>query len=186
MCRIVRMTTYRRTLKRVEEPGHARYLTFSCYRRLPLFKNDSIKEVFAAQLKLVRQRLGINLYAWVVMPEHIHLLLTPPLPDVTITKVLHALKRPVATKVLHRWRQLDAPILRRLTDGNGNEHFRQRGGGYDRNITSLQELEEKLEYIHHNPVRRGLVDHATDWRWSSARWYESRDNCGVPIDPLPV
>lgn len=153
---------------------------------MPLFNHDLIKGVFIAQLGVMRQRLDVSLYAWVVMPEHVHLLLMPPLPGVTVTQVLHALKRPVAAKVLQRWRQLDAPILRRIVDKHGQEHFWQRGGGYDRNITSMGELEEKIRYIHDNPVRRGLVHCAADWRWSSARWYESGDGCGVPIDPLPV
>ena len=59
----------------------------------------------------------------------------------------------------------------RLTDSRGSVRFWQRGGGYDRNIHTENELEEKIVYIHENPVRRGLVLQATDWRWSSARWY---------------
>jgi hypothetical protein len=63
------MRPIRRTLKRIEEPGHARYLTFSSYRRLPLFKNHAIEQLFADQLAITRARLDFELYAWVVMPE---------------------------------------------------------------------------------------------------------------------
>jgi hypothetical protein len=45
------------------------------------------------------------------------------------------------------------------------------GGGYDRNITSTEALRAVIEYIHANPVRRGLVARADDWEWSSTRWY---------------
>ena len=48
-------------------------------------------------------------------------------------------------------------------------------------IYSRQKLEENLNYIHQNPVRAGLVDHAADWRWSSARYYEAGRTVGVPI-----
>jgi putative transposase len=51
------------------------------------------------------------------------------------------------------------------------QRFWQRGGGYDRNITSTEALPAVIEYIHANPVRRGLVARAEDWEWSSARWY---------------
>lgn len=186
VCTIVRMTQHRRSLRRIEARGHARYLTFSCYRRLPLFGNDSIKQVFIAQLAWVCRRLSVALYAWVVMPEHVHVLLMPHPPRVTVTGVLGALKRPVAARVLGRWRELNAPILPRLIDPRGHAHFWQRGGGYDRNITTPHELYEKISYIHHNPVRRGLVDRPIDWPWSSAGWYERRDGCGVPVDPLPA
>ena len=49
--------------------------------------------------------------------------------------------------------------------------FWQPGGGYDRNITSTEALRAVIDYIHANPVRRGLVARAEDWEWSSARWY---------------
>ena len=178
------MVGIRRTLKRIEEPGHARYLTCSCYRRLPLFDNDRIKDAFVDQLARVRRRRAFALYGWVVMPEHFHLLLVPHLPEVTVTDVLRGLKRPFAKAVLGRWRELDAAILGGVRDARGNPHFWLRGGGYDRNIVSRHELHEKLAYIHNNPLRRGLVDRAADWPWSSARWYERRE--GLTMDRLAV
>jgi len=184
VCIIRSMTTLRRTLKRREVPGHARYLTFSCYHRLPLFQNDRIKQLFVDQLDLTRQRLSLELYAWVVMPEHVHLLVMPDTPTITISHLLRALKRPVAARVLDRWRQLDAAILKRVLDAKGQPHFWQPGGGYDRNIFSDEELLEKIDYIHANPVRRGLVDRTTDWPWSSALWYDQHD--GLAMDALPV
>ncbi len=178
------MSTLRRKLKRYETPNHARYLTFSCYRRLPLFKNDKIKQVFVDQLDLTRQRLDFILYAWVIMPEHVHLLLMPNLESATVRQILHALKRPVSENILARWRRLDAGILTKLTDTQNNPHFWQPGGGYDRNIFTTDELLEKIQYIHTNPVRRGLVKHETDWPWSSARWYDRKK--GLPMDTLPL
>jgi putative transposase len=59
-----------------------------------------------------------------------------------------------------------------LREGSRLRHrFWQPGGGYDRNITSTEALRAVIEYIHANPVRRGLVARAEDWEWSSARWY---------------
>jgi putative transposase len=71
------MPAPRRTLRRYEGLNHARYLTCSCYRRLPLFRNDKIKDAFVKHLALVQQQMEFELFAWVVMPEHVHLMLRP-------------------------------------------------------------------------------------------------------------
>ncbi len=75
-------------------------------------------------------------------------------------------------------------MLERVVTPKGQQRFWQVGGGYDRNIISQKEMEEKIEYIHQNPVRRGLVKRATDWMWSSANWYaDDRRSGKIVIDP---
>jgi putative transposase len=49
-------------------------------------------------------------------------------------------------------------------------------------VYSQRKVEEKLQYMHENPVRAGLVEHAIDWRWSSARWYLCHRPVGVPLN----
>lgn len=169
--------------KRYEHAGDGRYLTFSCYRGLPLFANDRIKDALAVQLEERRKRDGFQLIAWVIMPEHVHLLIIPPAGQ-TASKVLQGIKQPFAQRTLARWRKLDAPILARLLDTRGETRFWQRGGGYDRNIVSESELIEKIAYIHANPVRRGLVSVETAWVWSSANWYIGDRSGPVQIDPF--
>jgi putative transposase len=53
---------------------------------------------------------------------------------------------------------------------------------YDRNIRDYAEFVEKLQYIHRNPVKRGLVERAEDWKWSSFRHYALQEDCGVEIE----
>ncbi len=160
-------------MRREDRLGEARFVTFSCYKQFPLFQNDKIKQVFVDRLKKVRDDYQCQLVAWVVMPEHVHLFVIPKLPEFPLHRFLSALKRPIAEQVVRRWRELDAPVLKRLVDAQGRVRFWQRGGGYDRYIVSDEELFEKIDYIHENPVRRGLVDRAVDWLWSSAAWYET-------------
>ena len=169
---------------RLERPNQAQYLTFSCYGRLPLFNNDAIKDRFAEHLAAARLSLGFKLFAWVVMPEHAHLLMLPRLPEAPVPVVLQSLKEPFAREVIGRWRELDAPILDRITDKSGKSRFWLPGGGYDRNILDGHELPEKINYIHLNPVRRGLVAKPEQWRWSSASWYTPQRTGLVPIDPI--
>jgi len=64
-------------------------------------------------------------------------------------------------------------------------HFWQPGGGYDSNITETGDLSGVVEYIHANPVRRGLVANPTDWIWSSARFWAGMDGVLIPMDPFP-
>ena len=118
------------------------------------------------------------------MPNHVHLLLVPDLPNCPVPIILQQLKEPFARRVLTRWRSLDAPIVTRLLSTRGSMHFWQRGGGYDRNIVNDKEFFEKLDYIHANPVNANLVEKPTDWQWSSAQWYEGDRDCPVTVEPL--
>jgi len=172
--------THRKRMRRYEHDGRARFVTFSTYRRLPLFLKGAIKDRFAEHLELARRRDRFALFAWVVMPEHVHLILWPR--EVTVSRTLLVLKRTFAREVLRRWRDLNAPILSRLQDDQGRLRFWQRGGGYDRNIRDRDELQRKIAYVNENPVRRGLVDRATEWEWSSARWCEGDRRGMVKLD----
>jgi len=174
----------RKSLRRIENPGHARYLTISCRHRLPLFQNDAIKNAFTQNLDATRTRCEFHLLAWVVMPEHVHLLLWPKLPEHPVSDITSRLKRSFGRKVVTRWREINAPILIKITDADGRTCFWQPGGGYDRNVTSEDELREKIDYIHANPVRRGLAEQPTDYPWSSARWYAGDRESTIPIDPI--
>lgn len=170
------MATHRKQLRRYEHRGDLRYLTCSCYRRLALFNNGAIKDHFVKHLVESQDALGFHVYAWVLMPEHFHLLTRPKKPSQTIEQILRRVKAGFAQSVINRWDKLHAPILKRVTDANGRRRFWQSGGGYDRNIYSEAELIEKIQYTHRNPVTRELVLQPSDWKWSSARWYERRED----------
>jgi len=172
-------------MRRIEAPGHVRFLTFSCYRRLPLFSNDRIKDRFRQHLADCREKCAFRLLAWVLMPEHAHLLIQPEVDVCPVSVILRHLKGGLANEILARWRKLQAPILARLVDGKGKCHFWLSGGGYDRNIVTSGEYFEKLKYIHENPVTRRIATRPEDWPWSSARWFAGfRDAIDVPIDPF--
>ena len=85
---------------RREVPDNTRFLTFSCYRRLPLFRNDAIKQSFVDHLDRSRSGTRFRLFAWVIMPEHVHLLLRPQVPEYPMPRVFNRLKRPFALSVV--------------------------------------------------------------------------------------
>jgi putative transposase len=175
----------RKKMRRFERTHDVRFLTFSTYQRLPLFKNDRIKDRFVQHLVAARTRHRFHLYGWVIMPEHVHLLLWPCLPAYPVAAALHALKRAFAQEVIARWRLRGAKVLEQLLAPDGSTRFWQRGGGYDRNIFTGEEFEEKLRYIHNNPVIRGLVSRPEEWAWSSARWYLGMKEGTLAMDPIP-
>jgi len=117
------------------------------------------------------------------MPEHSHLLIWPTQPDYSISDILNSVKQSVSKRALV-FVQREAPeFLVKMEDRqpNGSVHYRfwQRGGGYDRNIVEPSTVFFQIEYIHNNPVRRGLCQLPTDWRWSSAA-----DHAGIREGPL--
>ncbi len=171
-------------MKRVEVPGGLRFVTFSCERRLPLLGNPAIRDLFADRLAAMRKRFGCELFAWVVMPEHVHLILRPTEND-PLDRVLEFLKKAVARRVIARWRELDAPILQKISRPDGSPRFWQKGGGFDRNIRHEGEFAREVRYIHRNPVERELVDHPREWAWSSARWWLGESPVLVECDAVP-
>lgn len=168
----------RKRLRRREVVGQVRFLTFSCHRRLPLFASAPIRDVFVDALAAAREAHRFRLYAWVLMPEHVHLLLRPDHDAADVPRILGSIKQPVAQRLVQRWRELNARVLSKLAVSGGRTRFWQAGGGFDRNVRTEDELLRELLSIHSNPVTRGLVFRPADWIWSSARWY-----LGAPSRP---
>ncbi|WP_236254543.1 REP-associated tyrosine transposase [Mucisphaera calidilacus] len=160
------MMSYRNEMRRREVVG-PRFLTFSCYRRFALFREVAWRDLFVSSLLSAQARYGFRLYAWVVMPEHVHLVLDPK--RVATGDVLRSIKQPVAQRAIRVWRQQGSSILKAIAVGDGYR-FWQAGGGYDRNVRDEDELVQKIRYVRENPVKRGLVERPEDWAWSSVSW----------------
>jgi putative transposase len=119
-----------------------------------------------------------DLWAFVVMPEHAHMVLRPH-DGSEISRILRFIKRPMTDHVLN-WVRIHAPdFLDRMTGPDGERHFWQPGGGYDRNLRCVADVHTKIAYIHRNPIRRGLVVRPEDWPWSSCRAW--RDGVDEPL-----
>jgi putative transposase len=170
-------------MKRWEAPGDVRFVTFSCEKRLPLFGNPKIRGVFADRLGAMRDLFKCELFAWVVMPEHVHLVARPR--DGELSPALDYLKKSVSRIVITRWREISAPVLKDIERPDGLPRFWQRGGGFDRNIRHEGEFAREVRYIHRNPVERGLVERPRDWPWSSAQWWLGESGALVECDAVP-
>ena len=152
----------RNPLKRYYGQGHLHFITFSCYRRRPLLGTARARNCFVRILGQVRCKKNFLLLGFVVMPEHVHLLLSEPIGG-SPSEVLQVLKQRVSRALRKRPRKPPASqlSLKFAEHRQVEKHFWQRRF-YDFNIWSSKKLREKLEYMHANPVKRRLVLHPKD------------------------
>ena len=150
-------------LKRFHESGQGHFVTFCCYHRRTSFTSPASKETFELALERVRLSFDLCVYGYVVMPEHVHLLLSEPARP-TLADALKSLKQGVSRRLIG-----DA------------EHFWQKRY-HDFNVRNEAQFVEKLRYIHRNPVKRGLCERPEDWEWSSFRQYAAGIEGRVEIE----
>jgi putative transposase len=181
---------HRKTCKRYNDPGNAHALTFSCFKRQPFLSKDRSRNWLIEAIDRARLKHSFHVWAYVIMPEHAHLLIWPTEREYEISEVLNSIKQSVAKRALIYVRRTAPSFLPRMEDRqpNGAIHYRfwQRGGGYDRNIIEPQALHQQMEYIHNNPVRRGLCAKPDNWLWSSAADYAAARVGPLTIDKQSV
>ena len=160
-----------RDLRRYYGRGHLHFLTFSCYRRLPLLGAVRARNIFVQALAKIRERYRFLLVGYVVMPNHVHLLISES-SKATPSMVLKVLKQRVSRDLRKRRRLASAAQLRlAFSEGHGDLPRFWQPRFYDFNVWSKKKLREKLEYMHANPVSKKLVQHPRDWPWSSWSFY---------------
>jgi putative transposase len=143
------MPSKRKTLKHYPTPGHAHDLTFSCFRRLPLLNKDRTRLWFLVALERARVLHQFDLWVWVIMPDHAHLLIRPRRPDYDIGLVLRSIKQPVGARAVAYLREKAPAYLERLLVVNARRRyyrFWQPGAGFDRNVDEPRAAHEMIEY----------------------------------------
>jgi putative transposase len=150
-----------RGLIRYENTGSFHFLTFSCYHRFQRLGTATSRNLFMEALERVRRRYRFVIAGFVVMPEHVHLLIGEPQKG-TVSGVVHALKLSVAM------RRAERPFW--------------QARYYDFLVHNEKKRVEKLRYMHRNPVVRGLVSEPGGWRWSSFHHYATGELGIVEIE----
>ncbi len=151
-------------LVRYQNCGVFHFLTFSCYRRQPLLAAPGAYGVFEHERERIRKRYALVVVGYVLMPEHVHLLLGEPLVS-TLSVALQVLKQETS---------------RKLKAKTSAQFWQARY--YDFNVHNEDKRVEKLRYMHRNPVVRGLVAKPEDWAWSSFRHYATGVEGRVEIE----
>ena len=178
------LTLMRNPLRRYYGQGDLHFVTFSCYRRRPLLGTARSRDCFLKILARVRSQRNFLLLGFVVMPEHVHLLLSEP-PGSNPSIALQVLKQQVSRSLRKRRKRPPEGQLRlKFAEAQIEErHFWQRRF-YDFNVWSEKKFKEKLEYMHGNPVKRRLVLHPKEWPWSSWRHYALGEQGLIRVDSM--
>jgi putative transposase len=186
-------------LKRFHDTGGLHFITWSCCDRQPLLATSESRDLLLKVLEQMRNRYRFGVVGFVVMPEHVHLLMSEPLVG-NISSAICAVKLGFTRRVLpekpHLWQnrpEVGHPEHPRHPPDAGQHLWMKRY--YDFNVYSQPKIAEKLHYMHQNPVVRGLVEHPEQWAWSSFRahacgeigivkvndwgWWEKRITSGV-------
>lgn len=158
-----------RGLVRYQQSHQSHFVTYSCYRRLRLLDTPAMRNLVVAAPEQTRSRFSFRVYGFVVMPEHVHVLVSEP-DRALLANAIQSLKIAVAKR----------SAADREFAGELAPLWYKRY--YDRNLRSYSDFHEKLGYIHRNPVKRGLVGRPEDWPWSSFRHYATGEHCGVEIE----
>ena len=169
-------------------PGTTHALAFSCYRNQKFLNNDRTRKYLADSINAAHIKHNFYIIAWVFMPNHVHLIIHPRDENYSISKILHAIKMPAGKKAITYLKRRNPFILKFMETGSEPPRWRfwQNGGGYDRNIRNEIELLQTINYIHDNPVRKGLVQKQEDWKWSSAKEWLTGEKGIIEIDRLAV
>lgn len=150
-------------LKRFHGNGDDHFVTFSCYRCMPLLNNHAARETFETILEQTRQRHGFHVFGYIIMPEHVHLLISEP----------------KLQKLEDTFRALKTQTSRKLK-GETKRFWQVRY--HDFNVLTHVKFIEKLRYLHRNPVAAGFVERPEDWPWSSYRHWLTGERGRVEIE----
>jgi len=167
-------------LQHFDNLNTARFVTFCCYRRQQFLNSSPVIQTFLDSLADTRSNYQFRLLGYVIMPEHVHLVIHPP-DGTSLGPMIGEIKSKSAGQII-------ANNLIQLPDNcrivrNGQERWAfWQPRCYDHNCRTEEIVLEKINYCHNNPVRRGLANEPGDWRWSSYNWYIGKRDVPITID----
>jgi putative transposase len=145
-------------LVRHHHTGALRFLTFCCYRKLPILGYPQARDTFLETLEQTRAKHDFAVAGYIVMPNHVHMLLS------------ESALVPLSTSM---------QVIKQRFSRTRPEEYVWEPRYHDFNVFTEDKRAEKLHYIHQNPVRRGLAPTPADWPWSSFRSYTQ--NLPTPV-----
>ena len=161
-------------LRHYDDLGTARFVTFSCYRRETYLTNMTSRELLLKHIEQARLKYRFKLLAYVLMPEHVHLVMWPP-DGMKMGRVIGEIKSNMAREYF----ALTMPSTR------GKKVFWQKRC-HDHNCRTPDTIREKVEYCHKNPVKRGLVAEPAEYVFSSFNWYRGEREVPLLMDEVEI
>ncbi len=169
-----------KNLPKFNDNSYVHFITTDTYKNRPYFRDKEFCRILLDELEFYSKKYSFVLIGYVIMPDHLHLLLwwdREEKPELSISKIMNSIKTMTAKRIKrHLFYNRGVKYVGRLTDvGQPTRRpFKLwQPGFYDFNVYNKEKLLEKLNYIHHNPVRVGLVLSPDAYKWSSYRLYFS-------------
>ncbi len=163
--------------------GAAHFVTFGTYGRRSLLASPRARQVVISQLGKIAAQGEAKVSGFVIMPDHVHALLWFN-DDSVLPEMLDQWKSESSRLLRNLYEDLSPEMIDHLhvtRSGRESIAFWQRRY-YDFNVFTKKKLSEKLDYMHYNPVKKGLCATPEDWLWGSARWYLLGKSVGVKIE----
>jgi putative transposase len=175
---------YTKKCRRYNLAGNAHELTFSCYNNPQFLSAERTCKYLVDSIIRSREKHQFDLWAYVFMPDHVHLLICPRKRQYSISDILLSIKQPVFRKALRYLKSNNPDGLKHLATSQVHRPYRfwQKGGGYDRNITKVETVIHSVRYIHNNPVRKSMAETVDQWYYSSAADWQGIRQRPIPID----
>jgi putative transposase len=167
---------------RISKDSPAFYLTSVAKDRLPVFRTRAIKEIVCKALNEARQSAGFLLFAYVLMPDHLHTIVGSELkPSKVLQYINGIISRRVIQFLKDNGHTNSLEKLRHLDKGRNYKHSLWDHHPNGKLISSEEVFMQKVRYVHQNPVRAGLVSDPLEYRWSSARCWAKKDREDEPV-----
>ncbi len=163
-----------RSRYKIYEPTYPHFMTCTVLHWIPLFTNQQSVQILIDSLKHLQQSDNLKIYAYVVLENHLHLVASSD----DIAKSIKKFKSYTAKEMLNLLQKqniktiLDQLAFYKKAHKQETTYQVWQEGMQPKLIQTEQMLREKINYIHNNPIKRGYVDEAKHWRYSSARDYE--------------
>ena len=166
-----------RSRYKIYEPTHPHFITCTVLHWIPVFTNKKSVEIVLDSLKYLQEHNDLKIYAFVILENHMHMVVQSDdiakdigrFKSFTARKIIDLLQAEKVTAILDQLR-----FYKKAHKSDREFQFWQEGM-QPKLIQNEAIMRQKIEYIHNNPVKRGYVDDAVHWRYSSARNYEGRD-----------
>lgn len=173
---------FHNNLPKFNDNSYAHFVTTKTYKNYPYFKDERLCLIVLEELEYYRDKLGFELMGYVIMPDHVHILLwwdRDDKPEVNVSKIMQNIKGASARKIIDLIcdKGLEQTLQATQTCKNYESHKRclkyrlWQPGFYDFNIYTEDKLIEKLDYMQNNPVSAGLVPHPDKYKWTSFKRY---------------
>ncbi len=159
-----------RSRYRIQELDHAHFVTGTVVEWLPIFTSSACCDLLVQSFEFCRDQKRLQIHGWVILDSHFHAILSGPRLAETLRDLKRFTSRSLIDKIRDEGRDwlLNQLAFYRAKYKDHSVHQVWQEGAHPEAILSDEMMLQKLEYLHNNPVKRGMVSAPESWRYSSA------------------